>query len=115
MIGFAESVEYIMYTSAAVVVIGELFHELSSISYDYLPLTWLLFYALALPINILGGPYAWYTAVVIGMVTVCMMMVWCLMDIDNASLARYEEEAAIGGHAKEFMQYFPYAAWFYKG
>eukprot|EP01031_Cornospumella_fuschlensis_P042701 gene42701-52175_t len=115
MVGFAEAIEYVIYTSAAVVIVGKLLRDLFHTSSAYLPLYWLLFYVLALPLHVMGGPYAWRTAVCLGVLTVCVVMAWCLMDLDHVNMARYKDEAAIGGQAKEFLHYFPYAAWLYKG
>lgn len=115
MVGFAEAIEYILYNGACVVMVGKLLRDMFYTSNTYLPLLWLMFYVVALPIQIMGGPFTWRTAMGLGVVTLGTVVTWCLIDIDHANIVRYEDEREIGGTAKGFLHYFSYAAWFFKG
>ncbi|RYH06077.1 hypothetical protein EON65_43315 [archaeon] len=115
LVGFAEAIEYIMYHGACVVMVGKIVGDLFYISNTYLPLLWLLFYAIALPLQIFGGPFTWRVAMGLGALTLCTVVTWCMLDIDHANITRYQDEMEVGGTVKGFLHYFSYAAWFFKG
>lgn len=65
LVGFCEGIAYILYVAASLLAIGTLFRDLFQSSFIYQPAYWFLFYAIALPFQIMGGAYFWRFAIVV--------------------------------------------------
>eukprot|EP01031_Cornospumella_fuschlensis_P031916 gene31916-38588_t len=115
LVGFCEGIEYILYVSAALLAIGTLFRDLFQSSFVYQPAYWFLFYILALPFQIMGGVYFWRFGIIIGVLTVAVVAMWCLVDIGDADVRKFQHAKEVAGNATTFLRYFPYSAWFFKG
>eukprot|EP01031_Cornospumella_fuschlensis_P036040 gene36040-43708_t len=115
LVGFCEGIEYILYVSAALLAIGTLFRDLFQSSFVYQPAYWFLFYILALPFQIMGGVYFWRFGIIIGVLTVAVVAMWCLVDIGDADVRKFQHAKEVAGSATTFLRYFPYSAWFFKG
>eukprot|EP01033_Poteriospumella_lacustris_P020867 gene20867-15380_t len=113
LIGFCESIEYILYVSASVVVFGELFPALTGAPAHYAPLYWLIFYVIALATSIPGGSVFWQFSNVQAMLALLLILVYCLGGLSEVNLPKFETGMLGGGN--QFMLYYPLASWFYVG
>lgn len=122
LVGFCESIEYILYVSASVVVFGDLF-PLFGAPADYAPLYWMIFYAIALMSVIPGGAVFWQFSNLQAIICLLLILLYCFagmsaVDIDKyvpTSTAHSSSSSSSASGGSDFMLYLPLAAWFYVG
>lgn len=82
LVGCSESLRYVLFIAGGVAVIGNILSELSHSGESLHPLWWLVFYAFALPIHIIGGRTFWTTVTVLGAISLALILIFCLASLE---------------------------------
>lgn len=113
LVGFCESIEYVLYVSAAVVVFGDLVTSMTGAHEEYAPLYWLIFFVISLSVIIPGGPVFWQFSNIQAFAALFLILIYCFGGMSEVNLAKYDSGFIGGGD--DFMLFYPLAAWFYVG
>ncbi|KAE8877142.1 hypothetical protein PF005_g15023 [Phytophthora fragariae] len=117
MVGCCEALEYIAYVSASVISFVDLIADVAPSVDPISPLLWALFYVTALLIQIKGGRVFWGFNLGIGIVSLLIVVIYCLGSLAFVDFAQYgtdpDLEFVDGFHG--FMKALPLAAWFFVG
>ena len=120
MVG-CETVRSIMYVPASLIVFGSLLTQLFGTPSSLEPVWWLLFYVISLALFIRGGKVFWDFSVGIGLVSLLLVIVYCLGSIPALDFAMYvtalneEASTADASSVTSFMRYVHLASWYYIG
>eukprot|EP00981_Chlorochromonas_danica_P013904 scaffold7068_cov179-Ochromonas_danica.AAC.4 len=112
MVGFFESMEYIMLVAAILAGCGRVLTIALQTSTAFEPLYWLAFYLFSLPVMILDGPWFWR----VGSLMAVWMMIFLLVFLfGNCGVAEINKESVHWPGGWTFVQYFSVGGWCYKG
>eukprot|EP01031_Cornospumella_fuschlensis_P025482 gene25482-30765_t len=113
MVGFCESVEYIMYVAASVAVFGDVIPMMTGASHELAPIYWLIFYVIGFLTIVPGGQLFWQFSNYQAMLCLLLILMYCFGGMSEVNFEKYDSYFIGGG--KSFMEYYPIAAWFYVG
>eukprot|EP01031_Cornospumella_fuschlensis_P025428 gene25428-30703_t len=115
-VGVCESLEYILYVAAAAVsfelLCADLFHYEST---AVKPLYYLLLYAITLPFHLYGGHIFWVYSTVLGIVSLIVIVLYCLALIPHADFAEEHNHSPDFTDGKGFMYHLNKLAWLFVG
>jgi ethanolamine permease len=125
LVGCADALKSILYTSAAATTIGRMFTFCTGGEERWEPLYWLVFYVLSLSVHCYGGRPLWRCFAILSSTGFLLLVVYLLGSIPYSDLPEhapmYKSEADSeydrwfhGGFYK-FMHALPYPSWFYIG
>jgi ethanolamine permease len=125
LVGCADALKSILYTSAAATTIGHMFTFCTGGEQHWEPLYWLVFYVLSLSVHCYGGRPLWRCFAVFSITGFLLLVVYLLGSIPYTDLPEhapmYESESDSeydqwfhGGFYK-FMHALPYPSWFFIG
>jgi amino acid transporter len=124
LIGCCEAVEYIVYVAASVITLCDMIASITRSTEEIALLYILLFYISALFIHIKGGPLFWRSNTVLAILSLLLLLIFCLGALPWANLAANgPAESTSGSSGSEwfvggfpmFVRAMPQAAWFYVG
>lgn len=123
LVGCCEAAEYILYVASAVVEIGRLLTVITQLSPSFEPLYWISFYAISLMIQMKGGRIFWGFNRIIAIITVLLIIVYCLASLPNVDFAKFavsseDHQPGLSQPSKmfeEIFHFFPLVSWFYVG
>jgi len=127
-VGCSESIEYILYTAASTIAFGQMTLTVFGLNESLAPVVWLVFYLSATSIHIYGGVTFWYITYVLTIVSLLILLMYCLGALAFVDFNQYagyvaaadddtvvsQSEYFIGG-GEGFMAALMNAAWFYVG
>ena len=142
LIGMSEFLSYTLYVSSSVLSLGSMLVNLFDVTPDWAPFFWFLFYVSSVRVNSLGGAHFWHFSTVLGVVSLVILVIYCLGSLpfvnfsQNAGIQAQDVAGAVeligipsadaaavvgdngaffvGGMAG-FMRVLPLTAWFYVG
>jgi hypothetical protein len=97
LVGCAETLEYIMYVSATVLVIGEFMTELTGLTRWIEPLWWLIFFVSSLCIHIYGGNFFWQFNFVFAIIIYVILIFYWFATIPYADFSAFAPFAENSG------------------
>ncbi|KAE8877143.1 hypothetical protein PF005_g15024 [Phytophthora fragariae] len=117
MIGCCEALEYMAYVSASTIAFVDLIVDSAPEIQPYRPLLWGLFYLSALVFHIKGGRAFWVFNLVLGVVSLLIVVFYCVGSLPFVSYAKYADvpDMQFVGGFSGFMKALPLAAWFFVG
>ena len=123
MVGCLEAIEYITYVATSCIVLAELICQTTETSLTLVPVYSLVFYIVAVFVQIQGGRLFWRSNIVLCIVSILLLMIynigslwWVNMEYVSAPSTTGGEEYTyfIGGFTK-FLTVTPLAAWWFVG
>ena len=128
IVGMCESVEYIIYVASSAISLSMMIAQLTNTSAEMVPVYCLVFYVIAITLNVLGGRAFWWTCTVLGIVSLAIVVVYCLGSLPWVSMSRNAPTKEITGSddtmasnqwfvggMSMFMTVLPLAPWFFVG
>ncbi|EEY64775.1 Amino Acid-Polyamine-Organocation (APC) Family [Phytophthora infestans T30-4] len=117
MIGCCEALEYIAYVSTSTIAFVDLVVDAVPEAKPIRPLLWGLFYLSALIFHIKGGRAFWVFNLVLGVVSLLIVLLYCIGSLPFVNFARYAADSNLEfvGGFQGFMKALPLAAWFFVG
>ena len=123
IIGCLEAIEYILYVSSAVIVLATLMCEISATSLDYIPVYSLVFYIVAVAMQIQGGLVFWRSNAVLGLVSISILLMFNFGSLPWVNADNLASPATTGGENytyfiggfSGFLTVTPLAAWWFVG
>ncbi|GMF41226.1 unnamed protein product [Phytophthora fragariaefolia] len=117
MIGCCEALEYIAYVSASTIAFVDLVVDTAPELKAYRPLLWGIFYLSALVFHIKGGRAFWMFNFVLGVVSLLIVVLYCIGSFPFVSYAKYANDVDMQfvDDFPGFMKALPLAAWFFVG
>jgi ethanolamine permease len=128
IVGICESMEYIVYVASSAISLSQMIAQLTNTSQDMVPLYCFVFYVIAVALNILGGRAFWWTSTALGMVSLGIVVVYCLGGLPWVSMSRNAPTPQVTGSDDftvpnqwfigdmgMFMRVLPLAPWFFVG
>jgi ethanolamine permease len=127
-VGCSEAIEYILYTSASTIALGQMILTVFDVNISFAPIVWLAFYVSATSIHIYGGINFWYFTYFLSIVSILILVMYCLGALAFVDFSQYagyvaaaDDDTVISqskyfiGGGKGFMTALMNAAWFYVG
>ena len=123
MVGCLEAIEYITYVASSLIVLATLICQATETSLNLVPAYSLVFYIVAVFIQIQGGRLFWRSNIVLCIASILLLMVYDIgslrwVSIENISAPSTtggtEYTYFIGGFSK-FLSVTPLAAWWFVG
>ena len=128
IIGCCEAVEYLIYVSTSSISLSNMIIHNSNASMQIQPVLCLIFYISALWINIMGGFTLWRTIIFLGVISIMILLLYCLGSLPFVDISTYTATSAVTGiddaltenqwfigGMSGFMKVLPLACWFYVG
>ena len=127
-IGMCESVEYIIYVASSAISLSTMIAQLTNTSAEMVPVYCLVFYVISATLNIVGGRTFWWTCTVLGVVSLAIIVVYCLGSLPWVSMSSNAPTKEVTGSddtmtpnqwfvggMSMFMKVLPLAPWFFVG
>jgi ethanolamine permease len=128
LIGCCESMQYILYVAASFRFLAEVTASICNTSKFTVPIYSGVYYIIACTILIIGGNFFWQISTVFGMVSLLIIVMYCLGSLPFVDISRYAPDPGttgiysaeynkqwfIGGMSS-FMYTLPLASWFFIG
>eukprot|EP01031_Cornospumella_fuschlensis_P034904 gene34904-42270_t len=115
-VGVCESLEYILYVASAAVSFELLCKDLFQVETETSkPLYFLLLYVITLPFHFYGGRVFWVYSTVLGVVSLLVIILYCLALTPHANLAKKHYHSPEFTDGKGFMHYLVLLTWFFVG
>ena len=123
MIGCLEAIEYILYVSSSVIVLTTLICDITQTSLNLIPVYSLVFFLVAVTIQIQGGLVFWRCNAFLGLVSIAILLMYNLGSLPWVNIANVSSPTTTGGENytyfiggfSGFLAVTPLAAWWYVG
>ncbi|OQR82580.1 Amino Acid-Polyamine-Organocation (APC) Family [Achlya hypogyna] len=115
MIGCCETLEYIAYVASSVLTLGKMIVTVVPALSPVAPVIWLVVYAAALGVHLVGGQFFWRVNLVLALGSLVIVSVYV---IGSLSVARSETSAIQDAQAFDaslVLEQLPTTAWFFIG
>eukprot|EP01033_Poteriospumella_lacustris_P023355 gene23355-biopygen8238 len=111
LVGASEMLENFLYVVVTVMTIGSACTEVFGTSRQWEPVWYLLTYGLLVGVHLRGGELLWYTVTVCGMITVALILLFCVSEAPTIDVSKYgmQDGRLFSDGATGFMEaiYFP--------
>lgn len=118
IIGTIESLEYILYVVATVLILGSNITKLTNLSSAYEPLWWLMFFLISFLYNTSSYSLFWKMNLTLGLLCLATVVIYCFGSISRTNFQEYvvhQNTKIFDGGITSFLYELPLAAWWYIG
>jgi amino acid permease len=118
VIGTIESLEYILYVVATVLILGQHITKFTSLSASFEPLWWLLFFLLSFLYNISSSRLFWSMNILLSLLCLLVVLIYSFglfSKINFYENISNEKTEIFEGGFVSFLYQLPLAAWWYIG
>lgn len=114
LVGFFEVLQNVFYNACIVGPLGHVLALAFKLDEMYEPLLWLLFFAVAIPINLLGGQWFWYINSFVSSLAIVIILIYLIATSPTIDFEKYAG-ATSEDNFRDILAHFPYASWFFVG
>ena len=123
MIGCLEAMEYIFYVASSCIVLASLICQTTNTSFNYIPVYCLVFYIVAVAIQVQGGRLFWRSNAVLCIASIVILLMYNFGSLWWVNLTNLSAPSTTGGQEytyfiggfSKFLTVTPLAAWWFVG
>lgn len=117
LVGASEMLENFLYVVVTVMTIGSACTEVFGTSRQWEPVWYLLTYGLLVGVHLRGGELLWYTVMLCGIVTVALILLFCVSETLTIDVSKYglQNGRLFNDGATGFMEAIYFPSTFYIG
>ena len=123
IVGILEACEYIAYVASSTIILSDLVCFTSMTSLTLIPVYSLIFFIVAVSIQIAGGRWFWWSSSILAVLSIVILLIYNLgslnrtniMYTSSSSTTGSTEQAYFIGGVTSFIKVTPLAAWWYVG